>query len=134
MTSKQFIPILEKLANMIGHDYKDFLLKEPLSKVSDYENRFDLFLEEINDKASSIDLSLLQQEVDQEDLLTFVQSIEYPVLTTYLINDQQVPVILQYNAEDEDYQVYSFMPGVPAAKEQLSSILPLLLEGRGGSV
>ncbi|GAA4842861.1 peptidase domain-containing ABC transporter [Algivirga pacifica] len=134
MTSKQFIPILEKLANMIGHDYKDFLLKEPLGKVSDYSNRFDLFLEEINDKASSIDLSLLQQEVEREDLLTFAQSIEYPVLTTYMINDQQIPVIIQYEAEDDDYQVYSFMPGVPAAKEQLSSILPFLLEGGEGKI
>ncbi|MEH0157631.1 ATP-binding cassette domain-containing protein [Limibacter armeniacum] len=108
MNATQFIPICERLAALIKHDYQGFKLEDQFHNSYDYQGNFDAFLEGLSNKAQKINMATLHNRVPKSELMELLRHSHFPILAFFRSEDHLTPVILHYDHKDATYTAYYY--------------------------
>jgi len=112
MNSKQFIPIVQRIASLIKHDYKEFNLRDEYFTDTTKLSRPEFFLDSLSDMARKIDLAVMKNSLPFQQFVLFAEEVGFPVITFYHDNSDVMPVLLYKNSKNgNEFSAYVYRDG-----------------------
>mgnify|MGYP001092459717 CR=1 FL=1 len=109
MDSKQFTPLVRRMASLVKHDYKEFNLRDEYYTDTTYSGGPEFFLDSLSDKARKIDLAVMKNSLPFQQFVLFAEEVGFPVLTFYHDNKEVMPVLLfKSDKEENEFSAYIY--------------------------
>ncbi|MBT31889.1 MAG: xenobiotic-transporting ATPase [Thalassobius sp.] len=107
MNSKQFNPIIQRMAGLVDHDFKMVNLRDEYYTNTSFTGRAEVFLDGLSDKGRKINLAIMKNNLPFEQFILFVEEVGFPVLTFYRDTEDVMPVML-YKEHNNYFSAYLY--------------------------
>lgn len=104
MNSKQLIPIIKRLAELIKHGEKLFNFFDPYDDATECEEDIDKFINLLTDKSGQIEMLLMRNSIPQQKIKLLFQSAQIPFLVFAKQHQHFCPLVIVKNE-------YGFLEG-----------------------
>jgi ABC-type bacteriocin/lantibiotic exporter with double-glycine peptidase domain len=97
MNSKQFVPIIKRLAELTEHGDKLFNFNDHYANALDYGSDLDRFIDLLGDKSEQIEMTMLRNVLPKDKIGLLFKSANVPILVFIWQSDTWQPLIVLKN-------------------------------------